>query len=199
VGGAELIMSNPIIQPAHPMPTPDEVIRAYGSKVYNLAYRMLGSAVDAEDVTQEVLLTVVRKLHTFRGESSLGTWLHRITVNACLAFRRKRAVRAQHEIPDPLLQDFADDGQHAGSVRPWSQPADEQVMRAETQRLIEHAISELPEAYRDVYVLADVEGLPNAEIADLLGLNVPGVKSRLHRARLMMRKALARHFQESES
>lgn len=187
-------MSTP---PLGPTPTPEEVIAAYGPKVYNLAYRMLGSAADAEDVTQDVLLTVVRKLHTFRGEAALGTWLHRVTVNACLAYRRKRAHRQQREVPDPLLYDFADSGQHAGPVRRWAEPPDDRLEEQETQHLIEAAIAELPESYRDVYVLADVEGLPNADIAEILGLNVPGVKSRLHRARLMMRKALAPHFEET--
>jgi len=182
--------------PLGPTPTPEDVIAAYGPKVYSLAYRMLGLTADAEDVTQDVLMTVVRKLHTFRGEAALGTWLHRVTVNACLAFRRKRAHRQQYQVPDPLLADFADTGQHSGPVRRWMEPPDEQLEKQETQALIEAAITELPELYRDVYILADVEGLANAEIAEILGLHVPGVKSRLHRARLMMRQALAPHFEE---
>jgi RNA polymerase sigma-70 factor, ECF subfamily len=182
-----------------PTPTPEEVIEAYAPKVYNLAYRMLGSASDAEDVTQDVLLTVVKKLHTFRGESSIGTWLHRVTVNACLAYRRKRANRAQRQVPDPLVHDFAETGHHNSPVRGWTAPPEERLQERETQELIERAIGDLPELYRDVYVLADVEGLPNAEIAEMLGMNVPGVKSRLHRARLMMRKSLAPHFEESVS
>lgn len=179
-----------------PTPTPEEVIEAYAPKVYNLAYRMLSSASDAEDVTQDVLLTVVKKLHTFRGESSIGTWLHRITVNACLAFRRKRATRAQRQIPDPFILDFAESGHHNGPVRGWSAPPEERLQERETQELIEQAIGDLPELYRDVYVLADVEGLPNSEIGDMLNLSLPAVKSRLHRGRLLMRNALAPHFEE---
>jgi RNA polymerase sigma-70 factor (ECF subfamily) len=159
---------------------------------------MLGRDSDAEDVTQDVLLTVIRKLPTFRGESTLGTWLHRITVNAALGYRRKRAHRAEHEIHDPL-GDFGDDGHHRSAVRRWSETPETELVNRETQQLIEQAMDTLPELYRDVYVLADIEGLPNAEIADILGIHVPAVKSRLHRARLMMRNALAPHFEESSS
>src|SRR5215470_8995099 len=87
----------------HPAPaTAAEVFHLYGSRVYSLARRMLGSDADAEDVTQDVLLQVIRKLPTFRGESAFPTWLHRVTVNAALAHRRKRAVRDEHRTHGPL-------------------------------------------------------------------------------------------------
>ena len=105
------------------------------------------------------------------------------------------AVRQEHLTADPL-DHFLDDGHHAGPVQQWSVAPEQAVLDAETQQLIEAAIATLPEIFRDVYVLADVEGLPNAEIADMLGLSVAAVKSRLHRARLLMRDALAPHFQE---
>jgi RNA polymerase sigma-70 factor (ECF subfamily) len=177
-------------------PSPELVFREHGPKVYNLARRMLGNDADAEDVTQDVLLQVLRKGNTFRGEAKFPTWLHRVTVNAALAHRRKRARRQEHEHPDPLGR-FEEDGHHAHPVRPWSVAPDDALQDRETTRLIEESIARLPEAYRDVYVLADVENLPNAEIADILGLGVAAVKSRLHRARLMMRNALAPHFEEA--
>lgn len=180
--------------------TAERVFNEYAPRVYNLARRMLGNDADAEDVTQDVLLQVVRKLDTFRGESAFPTWLHRVTVNAALAHRRKRATRQQRQTHDPLdtLFEGAGDGHHhhASPVRPWSVSPDQPVLDAETQELIEKAIADLPEPYRDVYVLADVEGLPNAEIGEMLELSVPAVKSRLHRARLMMRDALSPHFEE---
>jgi RNA polymerase sigma-70 factor (ECF subfamily) len=181
-----------------PQPTPEQVFREYGPRIYNLARRMLGSDADAEDVTQDVLLQVVRKLDTFRGESALSTWLHRITVNAALAHRRKRALRSQRQVLDPL-EKFLEDGHHLGAVRPWAVGPEQQVLDRETHQLIEKSIAGLPEIYRDVYVLADVEGLPNQEIAEMLGLSLPAVKSRLHRARLLMREALAPHFEEVAS
>src|SRR5438445_12995769 len=157
---------------------------------------MLGNTADAEDVTQDVLLQVVRKLDTFRGESAFPTWLHRVTVNAALAQRRKRAVRHERQVSDPL-ENFLEDGHHAGPVRRWDVSPDQHALDEERQRLIEAAIAELPDIYRDVYALADIEELGNAEIADMLGLSVPAVKSRLHRARLLTRPALAKHFEEA--
>lgn len=183
---------------AGPPLTAEQVFRDYAPRVYHLARRMLGSDADAEDVTQDVLLQVVRKLHTFRGESSFPTWLHRVTVNAALAHRNKRAAREQRQARDPL-ESFPEDGYHHGPVRRWAVGPEEQALDRETHELIEKAVAELPEIYRDVFVLADVEGLPNAEIAEMLGLSVPAVKSRLHRARLLMRHALAPHFEEANA
>jgi RNA polymerase sigma-70 factor (ECF subfamily) len=180
--------------------TAERVFREFAPRVYNLARRMLGNDADAEDVTQDVLLQVVRKLDTFRGESAFPTWLHRVTVNAALAHRRKRASRQARQTAESV--DHLLDGDHHypnGPMRPWSISPDQPLLDAETAHLIEQAVAGLPESYRDVYVLADVEEMPNAEIADALGLSVPAVKSRLHRARLMMRHALAPHFEEVAS
>jgi RNA polymerase sigma-70 factor, ECF subfamily len=181
--------------------TPEQVFRDYAPRIYNLARRMVNNDADAEDVTQNVLVQVLRNLHTFRGESSITTWLHNITVNAALALRAQRAKRAEHEIA------LAENGRHGtltadppGNVRlrtphPHHSP-DDIVLADEQRELIDTAIQKLPEAYRDVYVLVDVEGLPKAEVAEMLGLTVPNVKSRLHRARLEMRHLLAPHFEE---
>jgi len=177
--------------------TPEEVIREHAAKVYTLARRILGSDADAEDVTQDVLMTVVRKLPTFRGDAAIGTWLHRVTVNAALAFRRKRARRSEHQVGPEPLENLPEADGPGGDLRPWGPAPDANLLNVEARELIEDAIGGLPEIYRDVYVLADVEGLPNAEIAELLDLQVPAVKSRLHRARLLMRQALAPHFQEA--
>jgi RNA polymerase sigma-70 factor (ECF subfamily) len=176
--------------------TAEQVFRDYAPRVYNLARRMLGNEADAEDVTQDVLLQVVRKLDTFRGESAFPTWLHRVTVNAALAHRRKRANREQRQSSESI-DDALVDGHPGRSIKPWSVAPDQPILDAEQHRLIEESIARLPEAYRDIYVLADVEGLPNAGIGEILGLSVPAVKSRLHRARLMMRDALAPHFEEA--
>lgn len=175
--------------------TPELVFREYAPRIYHIARRMLGNDTDAEDVTQEVLLQVIRKLDTFRGESQLGTWLHRVTVNAALAYRQKRANRQKHETSE-VVDDLAEISGPTGSISRWNVSPEEPVLAAEQTELIEKAIKSLPEPFRDVYVLADVEGLPNAEIGDMLGLSVAAVKSRLHRARLRMRDALAPHFEK---
>jgi RNA polymerase sigma-70 factor (ECF subfamily) len=182
-----------MIEPPPEKLTPELIFRDYAPRIFSIAQRMLGNDADAEDVMQEVLLLVIRKLDTFRGESQLGTWLHRVTVNAALALRQKRHNRQKHEVSE-IIDDLAGTAPTAPMNR-WSVSPDEPVLAAEQHELIENAIKTLPDPFRDVYVLADVEGLPNSEIADMLGLSLPAVKSRLHRARLRMRDALAPHFE----
>ncbi len=174
--------------------TAEMVFREHAPRIYHIARRMLNNDADAEDVTQDVLLQVIRKLDTFRGDSQLTTWLHRVTVNAALAFREKRANRQKHETAD-AADDLLEIAPSSGVVKRWNVKPDEPVLEAEQTAAIEKAIGELPGPFRDVYVLADVEGLPNDEIADMLKLSVPAVKSRLHRARLRMRDSLAPHFE----
>jgi RNA polymerase sigma-70 factor (ECF subfamily) len=175
----------------------EQVVQEHGPRVYHVAWRMLANDADAEDVTQDVLLQVVRKLDTFRGESSLATWLHRITVNAALAHRRKRALIRERQVKDPL--DLFPGSTHPIAGRQRSTGPDEQALNRELRQLIDGALAGLPSMYRDVYVLSDVEGLANAEIGSLLDLSLPAVKSRLHRARLMMREALAPHFDDARA
>src|ERR1700685_4385566 len=103
--------------------TAEQVFRDHAPRVYNLARRMLGNDADAEDVTQDVLLQVVRKLDTCRGDANFTTWLHRVTVNAALAHRRKRATREHREVRDPL-ENFTEHGYHAHAVKPWSPAPD---------------------------------------------------------------------------
>lgn len=184
--------------PEGPPLTPEMVYREYAPRIYHVARRLLGNDADAEDVTQDVLLQVVRKLHTFRGDAALPTWLHRVTVNAALAHREKRANRAKHESAgaEAALEAAASDEPTSGTKLPRKVGDPSSLALASEQRkIIDRAIGQLPEPFRDVYVLADVEGLPNAEIGESLGLSVPAVKSRLHRARLRMRDALAPHFE----
>lgn len=190
-------MDEPEPTPLTPAPTPETVFRDHAPRIYNLARRLMNNDADAEDVTQEVLLQVLRKLHTFRGDASLPTWLHRVTVNTALAHRKKKARRDAQQLPDPLEENFSGNGNHhTQAVRPWSVRPDQIALNRETHQVIEAAIAKLPENYRDIYVLSDVEGVPNSEIGEMLDLNLPAVKSRLHRARLLMRDALAPYFEE---
>jgi len=169
----------------------EQVYHDYAPRVYSVARRMVSSDVDAEDVTQDVLLQVVRKLPSFRGESSFPTWLHRVTVNAALSHRRRQALREdrRHSLDENR-------GEEAVATATHSQPPDDLLADSETKQLIELAIASLPEGYRQVFVLADVEGLPNADVADRMGLSLPAVKSRLLRARGMLRDALSPHLSQ---
>jgi RNA polymerase sigma-70 factor (ECF subfamily) len=164
--------------------TVEQVFHDHASRVYSVARRMLGNDADAEDVTQDVLLQVIRKLDTFRGESELSTWLHRVTVNAALAHRRRQARRPELHL-EVSLDCIAPESRSDGRA------PNDKALHGELRQHLERAIARLPEMYRDVFVLADVEGLANAEIGELLGLTLPAVKSRLHRARLMLRDAIA--------
>jgi RNA polymerase sigma-70 factor, ECF subfamily len=171
--------------------TAEYVFAEYAPCVYALARRMLANDADAEDVTQDVLLRVVCKLDTFRREAGLGTWLYRVTVNAALIHRRKRSRRHEYHVDAPL---DALPHQATRNVTGRHEPPDQQMLTRELHGFIARAIASLPELYREVYVLGDVDGRPNAEIAELLGLGLAAVKSRLHRARLLMRGALGPYF-----
>jgi RNA polymerase sigma-70 factor, ECF subfamily len=173
----------------------EQIYHDYAPRVYNMARRMVRSDADAEDVTQDVLLQVVRKLPTFRGESALPTWLHRVTINTAISHRRRRAVREERRSRDPFDIVLADAPAPGGGWDGASAP-EAQLLRRETRALIERAITGLPAIYRTVFVLADVEGLPNSDIADRLDLSLSAIKSRLHRGRQLMRDALAPHFRE---
>jgi RNA polymerase sigma-70 factor (ECF subfamily) len=190
---ALVLEDNPIA--AGRAPRSDKIFEEYAPRVYHLARRLLGNEADAEDVTQDVFLQLVRHLASFRGEAAFSTWLYRVTVNAALSFRRKRALRQTGPLPEPL-EDFGESGDHRGPVRRWTRGPMQEMLDSETHQLIEAAIALLPESYRDVYVLSDVEELPSAEIAGMLGISVSAVKSRLHRARLLMRNSLAAKFEE---
>jgi RNA polymerase sigma-70 factor (ECF subfamily) len=166
------------------------VYQEYGPRVYALALRMLGNQADAEDISQEVLLQVVRRFGTFRGDSSVGTWLYRVTINAVLALRRKRATARERHLGDL-------DGEIERSPRSGPGP-EAATLGGELRGRIEAAIAQLPIAYRDPLVLSDIEHLPNAEICAALGLSLAAVKSRIHRARVMMRDALRPYLPEHD-
>jgi RNA polymerase sigma-70 factor (ECF subfamily) len=171
----------------------ERLVDGYANRVYRLALRITGSNEDAEEVAQDALWTAGRKIHTFKGDSAFGSWLYRITANAAYMKLRSRKAKAQ-EIPlDDVLPALDDKGVHFEPMDDWSPRVDEQTLRDELRRVLEGAIDELPPDYRTVLVLHDVEGLPNPEIAQTLGLSLPAVKSRVHRSRLFLRKRLSQY------
>lgn len=170
----------------------EQVYHDYAPRVFSVARGMVGNDFDAEDVTQDVLLQVIRKLPTFRGDAAFPTWLHRVTVNAALAHRRRQAVRQGHGLDRSLEQFPETESTHASGRGVL--PPDDLMLSRETRAMIDRAIADLPEMYREVFVLADVEGFANAEVGEQLAMTLPAVKSRLHRARAMLREALTPHF-----
>jgi RNA polymerase sigma-70 factor (ECF subfamily) len=170
----------------------ERVYHDYAVRVFQVARQMLRTDADAEDVTQDVLLQVVRKLSCFQGASAFPTWLHRVTINAALTHRRRYAVR-EGSHPHLSLDSL---NVNEGPARSWSASPEAQLVTQETRHLIDRAVNRLPEKYRDVFVLAEVEGLANAAIAERLGMSLAAVKSRLYRAREMLRHSLAPHFED---
>jgi RNA polymerase sigma-70 factor, ECF subfamily len=177
----------------------ERLVMAYQARAYRLAIGITGSAEDAEEVVQDAFLTVIRKIDTFRQESSFGSWLYRIVSNgACQKLRRKRSQRL--EIPlEEVLPPFDEAGRHAASVVDWSAAVDDHSRRMDVRAALTSAIEELPAHYRAVLVLRDIEGWACTEIALTLGLSVGNVRARVHRARLFLRKRLAHCLSGAEA
>ena len=171
----------------------EKIMERYQPRVYRLAYRLTGSAADAEDVTQNVFLILHNKIGSFKGESALFSWVYKITLNASWEILRNRK-RESHVSIEQYLPKFNGNGQHAEPILDRSNRPDEITTRKEAQSLVRKAIDGLSTEYKAVLVLRDIEGLPSKETAEILDLTVPAVKSRLHRARLYIRERLAGYF-----
>src|SRR6266403_3745763 len=168
----------------------ERLVTTYGERAYRLATSITGNKQDAEEVVQDAFWTVVRKSETFRGESAFGSWLYRIVANVAYQKLRGRQSRDRDLSLDEALPAFDAQGRHVGPVADWSARVDDHSVQTELRMALTSAIGELPPVSRTVLVLRDVEGLSNFEIAEALGLSVPVVKSRVHRARLFLRRQL---------
>jgi len=173
----------------------EDLIQRYHNKVYALAYRLTRDADDAEEVLQDVFVTVYRKIAGFEGKSSFSSWLYRITVNAGLMKLRKKRQERSVGLED-LIPDFHNSALLKGAAH---READAVLQRAELSAALEEAIRRLPDEYRPVFVLRDVDGLTSKEVGKILDLSVPAVKSRLHRSRLMLRRRLLSFYREYRS
>jgi RNA polymerase sigma-70 factor (ECF subfamily) len=153
------------------------LVERHERRVYNLAYRMLGNAEEARDTAQDVFLTCLRKLSGFRGASTFTTWVHRVTVNACYDVLRRRG--REQPVAD-------EEGAVPEPPETSPDPADEAAFSVDVQR----ALLRVPEEFRAVLVMHDVQGVPYEEIAEALGAPVGTVKSRLHRGRVALARLL---------
>ena len=171
----------------------EQVVRAYGGRLLAVARRIVGSEEDARDVVQDAFLNAFRSLDRFEGNAKLSTWLHRIVVNAALMRLRTRKRKPEQSI-ETLLPAFLEDGHYEERFKSWDEPVDKLMERAENRALVRKQIDALPEGYRTVLVLRDIEGLDTEETANVLGLSVNATKIRLHRARQALRTMLAPHF-----
>jgi RNA polymerase sigma-70 factor (ECF subfamily) len=155
------------------------LVERHERRVYNLALRMTGREEDARDATQDAFLTVLRKLSSFRGESAFTTWLHRVAVNACYDLLRKRQRQ-------PLLERAGAEDRPAAEPPPIPDHAEASDLSIDVQR----ALLEVPYDFRVVMILHDLRDLPQEEVAQILGVPVGTVKSRLHRGRIALARAL---------
>ena len=171
----------------------EALVATYGDRVYRLALRITGNASDAEEVVQDALWAVSRKIDTFRGTAAFGSWVYRITTNGAYQKLRGRRSRRNDISWDDLAPAFDEQGQHVEVAADWSRRLKDPAIEGELKSVLGGAIDELPADYRTAFVLHDVEGLSNLEIADTLQVRLGTVKSRVHRARLFLRKRLAEY------
>ena len=173
----------------------DKLADIYGGKIYNLAMGMLKNQEDAEDVLQDTLLQVYMKIDTFRSESALSSWIYKIALN--FSYMKIRKNKKDNSISlDESMPQFKPDGMHLNIVANWSEKGDSAYLTKELGIILKDNIAKLSEKYRTVLVLRDVEGLSTEEVADITGMTVPAVKSRLHRARLFLREKLSEYYNE---
>jgi RNA polymerase sigma-70 factor (ECF subfamily) len=173
------------------------LMERYTSRLYRVAFGITQDAADAEEVVQDVFLTLYNKAHTFEGRAALGSWLYRIATNVALMKRRGR--RSDREVAlEPVLPTFLPDGHRAGPndflLADWSQTPESELLSQETREVVRRAIDALPDQYRAVLILRDIEGLSNEEVAEAVGESLAAAKSRLHRARMALREELTKHF-----
>lgn len=170
-------------------PAYEQLVREHGGRMLAVARRMMRNEEEARDVLQEAFLLAFRGITRFEGQSRLSTWLHRIVVNAALMKLRSRRAHPEESI-EPLLPTFQEDGHAVRGYSEWPDRPDTDYARNEIRDLVRATIDRLPETYRTVLVLRDIEELDTSEVATMLGVTANAVKIRLHRARQALRQLL---------
>ena len=168
-----------------------ELSSAYGPRIHQLAFRYMKNWEDAEEVTQDVLMKVFRKIDAFRGDAALSSWIYRITFNTAMS--RLRTGKAGRQAEQQGRQEVA--AQEQAGLPPqdpadWSSLADDHVMRREMRERLIAALTQLPEVYRTPVLLRDIQGMSTEEASQILRVKPQTLKSRLHRGRLILRQAL---------
>jgi len=169
-----------------------ELADQYGPRIYQLALRHMRNQQDAEEVTQDVLLKVSRKVDAFRGDAALSSWIYRITFNTAMSRLRGTRLARQADHERERLLAASEDGERPRAAQPadWSHMPDEELLRLQLRQAVAAAIEELPEIYRAPVVLRDIQGLTTEEASTRLKVKDQTLKSRLHRGRLMLREKL---------
>ena len=167
----------------------EQLVRHYGGRLLATAQRLLGNEQDAGDALQEAYISAFKSIEQFEGNCRLSTWLHRIVVNAALMKLRSRSKRGEQSIDD-LLPTYLDDGHRRSPRQAWSSPPESMLEREETRQTVRRCIASLPDDYRTVLLLRDIEELDTEETAQVLGIRPGAVKTRLHRARQALQTVL---------
>jgi RNA polymerase sigma-70 factor (ECF subfamily) len=165
----------------------EELVNRYSMRVFTLANRVTKHKEDAEDVMQEVFVSVMRKIGAFRGQSSFSSWIYRVTLNCALMRLRKRRQDKSISMEDMMSQVLA----VPNRVNTFNSEGESFRRRGELREALTAAIAELPKDYRPVFILRDVDGFSSLEVSEMLGISVPAVKSRLHRARISLQRHLS--------
>lgn len=169
-----------------------DLAETYGSKIYQLAFRYLRNKEDAEEVTQDVLFKVHRKVSAFRGDAALSSWIYRITFNAAMSrLRTAKYQRSQTDDVPVVMNDGEETVNQSLEIADWSDLADERVYRTQLRGRVFNAILALPAIYRAPVMLRDIQGMSTEEASAMLRVKDQTLKSRLHRGRLILRKQLA--------
>jgi RNA polymerase sigma-70 factor (ECF subfamily) len=176
----------------------ETLVRGQGPRLLSVTRRILKDEDEARDAVQDAFVSAFRARKQFQADSRISTWLHRIAVNAALSRLRSRRRRPEESLDD-LLPRFLPDGHHVEHFTAWTEPADVTISRKETAEQVRQAIDSLPETFRTVLMLRDIEGLSSDEAASLLNITPNAVKLRLHRARMALRTLLAPHFAQGAS
>lgn len=176
----------------------DKIVERYQKKIYGLSFNLCRNQMDAQDVTQEVLLTLFRKIDSFQGKSAFSSWVYRITLNATYMKLRSKKKEPNVSIDD-LMPSLNGAGYQQEKLQDWSEDTESLLFTNETREVIQKAVDLLPEKEKVVFLLRDVEALSTEKVSEILDLTVPAVKSRLHRARLFLRKKLSTYFDEFNS
>ena len=170
------------------------LMHRYEDRVFRLAVGMMKNREDALDAVQDAFLNVYRKIDTFRGESAFSTWLYKISLNSVYMKLRSRSRHEQSESLE-VLERILDPATILMPPSGWSARADNELLRKELSLKLREAVDALPEEYRVIFTLREVEELSNQEVADILGLSLAATKTRLHRARLFLRQRLSKYLQ----
>ncbi len=175
----------------------EQLVRDQGGRMLGLARRLMGNDEDARDVVQDAFTSAFRAMSRFAGDARLSTWLHRIVVNTALMKLRSRQ-RHPEESLEPLLPTFSDQGRSTELFSEWPD-AEARLDSEQTRRRVREAINALPESYRTVLLLRDIEGLDTRETAQALGASENAIKIRLHRARQALRTLVDAPLRGSEA